>query len=349
MKGYVSFHPIDLSFFDELIAPLVAGRKVNPDDFLRRAVLLRRNGWVARGFAIAVEQFAAAAEPPTVDPAASPWKRLRANLEKIDYRPDALAAKAAQGFDPDLHVDGRPFFIAEGSAERVAAAVDAYVAAETEPAAAKIARDQVARIDADLAREIGPADIPEPSSDMGYRSDLLSLLTKIHELSRLAREGRSFSGDDDAAPRPAAEALPEELPWRALAMHARGTPFWIARDVDGLETICRAAGVRAPDCLSPAWRVYAEACEAFPSLKESLGLELRRPNDVGAFVSPGEIDQLLHFLSDHGTRIIQAAARGGEGPMATSLLRKIKECAVYAQRHGYGYLEASGILPPERG
>src|SRR4030095_13753045 len=37
MTGYVSFHPIDLAFFDELIAPLVAGRKVNPEAFLQRA------------------------------------------------------------------------------------------------------------------------------------------------------------------------------------------------------------------------------------------------------------------------------------------------------------------------
>ena len=347
MKGYVSFHPIDLAFFDELIAPLVAGRKVNPDEFLRRAVLFRRNSWVARGYATAVSQFAAASEPPTADPGASPWRRLRANLERIDYRPDELSRKAAQGFDADLHLDGRPFFIAEGSAERVAAAVEAYAAAESEPAAAKLARDQVARIDADLAREIGPAEIPDLSSDLGYRSDLLRLLTKIHDLGRAAREGRTFADDDDA-PRPATEALPEALPFRAVAMHARGTPFWIGRDVDGLETICRAAGVRAPDCLSPAWRVFAESCEAYPSLKESLGLELRRPKDVGAFVSPGEVDQLLHFLADHGARIINAAARGGEGAMATSLLRKMKECAVYAQRHGLGYLEASGILPPDR-
>jgi len=131
-------------------------------------------------------------------------------------------------------------------------------------------------------------------------------------------------------------------------MHARVTPFWLARDVDGLETICRAAGVRAPDCLSPAWRVFAEACEAFPALKESLGLELKRSQDVGAFVAPNEIASLLQFLSDHGAKIIGAATRGGEGAMATSLLRKIKECATYAQRHNLGYLEASGILPPER-
>jgi len=347
MKGFVSFHPIDLKFFDELIAPLVAGRKVNPEDFLRRAPRMRQNGWVARGFAVAMAQWAEGAEAPKADPTASPWKRLRANLERIDYKPDELARHAARVFDPDLHLDGRPFLIGEGSAERVAAAVDAYLAAETDVAAEKIAREQLARLDAELAREIEPADIPELASELGYRSDLLGLLTKIYELGRLAREGRGWV-DAEAPPRPAAEALPDELPWRAVSMHARVTPFWIGRDVDGLETICRAAGVRAPDCLGPAWRVFAEACEAFPALKDSLGLELKRARDVGAFVGPSEVPELVQFLADHGARIITAATRGGEGAMATALLRKIKECAVYAQRHGFGYLEASGILPSER-
>jgi hypothetical protein len=347
MKGYISFHPVDLSFFDEFIAPLVAGQKVNPDAFLQQAAHLRRNGWVARRFAVAVLQLADSSRPPDADPAASRWQRLRANLEKIDYRPDELALRAAQGFDPDLHLEGRPFFIAEGSAEKVAVAVDAYTAATSEPAVEKIVRDQLSRIDAKLARDVEPAEIAELSSDLSYRSDVLRLLTKIHDLARFAKEGRNFA-DDDVAPRPAATALPEELPWRALAMHARATPFWIAKDVDGLETICRAAGVRAPDCLAPAWRVYAGACDAFPALRDALGLELSRPRDVGAFVAPGEIDQLLQFLAEHGARIIGAAARGGEGSMATALMRKIKECAVYAHHHGFGYLEASGILPPDR-
>jgi hypothetical protein len=347
MKGYVSFHPIDLAFFDALIAPLVLGRKVNPEEFLQRAPILRRNGWVARRFAVAIAELAAGAEAPAADPTTSPWRRLRANLERIDFRPDAMASKAARGFDPELHLDGRPFFIVENSTEKVVSQVEAYAAAESESAVERIARSQVALLDAELARVVEPAEIAELSSDLGYRSDLLSLLTKIYEMARLAREGRDWV-DPDAAPRPATDALRDELPWRALSMHARVTPFWIARDVDGLETICRAAGVRAPDCLSPAWRVFAEACEAFPPLKESLGLELKRPQDVGAFVAPGEIGQLLQFLTEQGARIIGAATRGGEGAMATALLRKIKECATYAQRRGFGYLEASGLLPPER-
>src|SRR4029079_12727729 len=61
MKGLVSFHPVDLAFFDELIAPLAAGRKVNPESFLQRAPRLRQTAWIARRYVIALEQLAVAA------------------------------------------------------------------------------------------------------------------------------------------------------------------------------------------------------------------------------------------------------------------------------------------------
>jgi hypothetical protein len=337
MKGFVSFHPVDVAFFDELVAPLTAGRKVNPEAFLQKAATVRRSGWVARRFAVALEGLAAEIEAPKADPSSSVWQRLRTNLEKLDHRPDEAVKRAAKVFDPDLHLDGRPFFVTEGSAERVAEAVAQYAAAPDEAAAEKTAREQLARLDPELAKLVEPADLPDLSSDLGRRNDLLGSLKAIHDLARQARAGG-----------PQAESLGEELPWRAVAMHGQAYPFWLARDVDGLETICRAAGVMAPECLSPAWRLFAEACEAFPSLKDALKLEVSRERDVGAFVSPSEVGQLVDFLSAHGARIIGAAARAGEGPMATGLLRKIKECAVYARKNGLGYLEASGVLPPER-
>lgn len=347
MRGFVSFHPIDLGFFDAFIAPLLAGGKIDPEPFVVRAARIRRNGWIARRYAVAVEQLAAASEAPRADPTASRWRRLRTNLERIDFHPDELARRAALALDPDLHVDGRPFFTTEGSAERVAGTVDAYAEAGSEVEVGTIARNQLAHLDVELTRGVEPADLAEPSSDLSYRSELLGLLTKIHDLGRWAREGRNWV-EPDVRPRPAVEALPDELPWRAVSMHARVSPFWIARDVDGLETICRASGVSAPDGLSPAWRVFAEACEAFPALKERLGLELNRPRDVGAFVAPTDIAALIQFLTDHGARIIGAATRKGEGAAAATLLRKMKECAVYAHRHGFAYLEVSGVLPPER-
>jgi hypothetical protein len=126
-------------------------------------------------------------------------------------------------------------------------------------------------------------------------------------------------------------------------------PFWIARDVDGLETVCRAAGVPPPEFLVPARRLFAETCEEFPELAEALHVEVQGPRDVGAFVAAGDVPDLLEFLGLHGTRIIQVATQHGEGPACSTLLRKIRECAAYAERNGLGYIEASGILPPDLG
>jgi len=313
------------------------GRKVNPETYLHDAARVRRSGWVARRYAIGLEGLAAAIEAPKADPKSSMWERLRTNLEKLDHRPDESVRRAAKVFDPDLHLDGRPFFVTEGSAERVADAVAQYAAAPDEAAAERIAQEQLSRLDPELAKVFEPVDLPDLSSDLGRRNDLLGELKGIHDLARQAREGGK-----------AGEAIVEELPWRAVAVHGKARPFWIAKDVDGLETICRAAGVLAPDCMGPAWRLFAETVETFPALKDRLKLEMNGPRDVGAFVSPAEVGQLLEFLGQHGTRIISAAARAGEGPMATVLLRKIKECATYAKKNGLGYLEASGMVPPER-
>ena len=346
MKGTISFHPVDVAFFDDVIAPLLAGRKINPEPFVADALRVR-NAWAAaRSWPRAVATLAASVEPPAADASAGLWERIRTNLERFDHRPADVVRRAAAAFDPDLHLEGRPFFVAEGSAERVAEAVEAYRLAPTDAAASRLARDQLTKLDAELAQVVEPEAGSALSNDPQYRQDLLAALKTLHDVARAAREGALWR-PEEGEPRPAVEVLLGEVPWSAVRMHARVVPFWVARDVDGLETICRAAGVLAPECLVPAWRLFAETCEAHPGFKEALHLEIRRPRDVGAFVSPSEIPALLEFLTDHGTRIIGAAARAGEGPAATLLLRKVKECATYAAKRGFGYLEASGVEPPD--
>ncbi|HEX6851330.1 MAG TPA: hypothetical protein VF139_07955 [Candidatus Polarisedimenticolaceae bacterium] len=347
MRGLVSFHPADVAFFDDVIAPLVAGRKINPEPYLQEAIRLRKTWWRARRWPRALTELVEAATPPSADPTARLWDRIRTNLEKIDFRAPELARKAMQRLEADLHVDGRPFFVAEGSAERVAAAVEAFRTADGEPAADRLARDQASRLDPSFVDQVEPRDGEDLSADLQHRNDLLASLKRLFDLGRAAREGGSWPAEEGQPSRPAVQALAQELAWRAVWLHSRVQPFWVGRDVDGLETICRASGVPAPDCLVPAWRLFAESCDAFPEVKEGLHLEIQGPRDVGAFVAPGEVGALVEFLTQHGTRILAAAARAGEGPAATVLLRKIKECAVYAERRGLGYLEAAGIVPPD--
>lgn len=332
MRGLISFHPVDLDFFRTIIEPLAAGEKIDPDQYLEGALGVRSAAWETLRYKTALEGYFELLEPPEPPADGSMWQKIRSRLEELDFTPDPIAKLIGQKIDSDLHLHGRPFLITEGSAESVSSMVDRYREAEGEAAVRSLVREQLARIGPKLPEEVEPAEIERLSANMVYRRELLAALKEIYDMAASARSG---------------ESLPRELPWRSLLLHSRLVPFWIGRDVDGLETVCRAAGVEPPDCLSPAWSPFARTCEEFPSLREELGFELDGPCDLGAFVAPEETADLLTFLNTEGARIIQAAARHGEGPACTTLLRKIRECADYAARNGFGYLEASGIRPPE--
>jgi hypothetical protein len=346
MRGVVSFHPVDVAFFDEIVGPLWEGGKINPEAYLRDALRLRHVWWEARRFVRGLEHLAEGAAAPEAPGGGNLWQRVRTRLETYDHRPDPRAITAARHFDRDLHARGRPFFVAEGSAERVADAVERYREAAGNAEAAELAREQLRKLDPALVDAVEPVDGYELAADLIHRNDLLKELKEVFDLGRAVASGGSWPSAGGPS-RPAAEAAAAEIPFRAVRLHGRIHPFWIGDDVDGLESICRAAGVPAPDCLSPAWRLFAPVIGTVPALRDRLGLELRGPRDAAGLVLPPEVGSLLQFLEDHGARIIQAAARAGEGPAATALLRKIKECAVYASRRGLGYLEASGVEPPD--
>jgi hypothetical protein len=332
MRGLISFHPVDLDFFRTVIEPLASGEKIDPDAYLNSALGARSAAWESLRYKAALESYFELLVPPEPPADGGMWQKIRARLEELDFTPDPTAKLIGEKVDPELHLYGRPFLITEGSADSVSSMVDRYREAQGEAAVRSLLREQLARIGPKLPDEVEPAEIERLSADMVYRRELLAALKEIYDMAAAARSGKSS---------------PLELPWRSLLLHSRLVPFWIGRDVDGLETICRAAGVEPPDCLAPAWRPFARTCEEFPALREALGFELDGPRDLGAFVSPDEIGELLTFLNTEGARLIQAAARHGDGPTCTTLLRKIRECASYAVRNGFGYLEASGIRPPE--
>jgi len=342
MRGIVSFHPIDMEFFDGLIGPLTVGEKVNPERFLETAVRARATDWYAKRYKRSLETLLTLLEPPPPPSEGSMWDKVRSRLERFDYKPDPTAKLIDGKIDPDLHLYGRPFLICEVSADRVSTIVDEFLAADGESSREALVLEQLLRVRPELGGALEPALVREPTSEMSYRNDLLKSLKSIFGLARPSRDG----DDGDGGPlMSVAEMDPRDLPWRTVHLHSRAVPFWIGRDVDGLETVCQSAGVEPPSFLAPAWRLFSPAIEARPEFRDELTTELRAEKDLGAFVSAEDVPELLAFLNAHGARIIQVATRHGVGPTCTTLLRKIRECAHYAQRHGMGYLEACGIFP----
>ena len=343
MQGTLSFHPVDLTFFDDLIQPLLAGEKVNPGRYLQAGQRVRQAACTTARYTRALESHLQQLVPPAAPAAGGLWNKVRTRLERLDFRPDPVAVLVAQHVDVDLHLHGRPFFITEGSAERVVTIVDEYLNAPNDDAVSSLVLEQLVRLDPQLARCVQPDEQGAPTTpNASYRTELLGNLKQVFDLARAARDGAQWNlpGGTRA---PAGAVLVDELPWRAISLHGRAAPYWTARDVDGLATVCQAAGVEVPDFLTPAWRLFGDACDTFPGLRDSLKLELRKERDLGAFVSPRDVPRLLAFLNETGSRIIQVATRHGEGPACTNLLRMIKECALHAELHGKGYAEAVGV------
>lgn len=355
MKGIISFHPVDLGFFDGFAAPLINGDKIPLDAYLDEAVGARRRAWEARRFAHALESILEAARLPSLEPILarpasatelvgsvvelirSPEKVLRGvkeRLDRFDHRLDDLSRLVVEKVDPDLHLFGRPFLITAGSPGTVADVVDRYRRAASAKAVDNLALEQLIQLDSRLS-QVEPEEDSPLSPDLAYRTEVfreLKALPCIREAGRPALEWQS----PDAG-----------IPWIAVRAHALVVPFWLARDVDGLETMCRAAGIPAPPFLSSPARLFREAGAEVQDVAGMLDRDLEGPRDLGAFVAPEHVPDLVSFLAAQGSQIIRVAARCGEAPAASGLLRKIRECAVYAEVRGLGYLEASGILPPD--
>ena len=141
MKGIFSFHPVRVEFFDDIVQPLVAGRKVNPETYLHAALRLRTYTSRTRRYQWAIEDILVVSEPPKPEKGAGILKNLRTQLERLDHREDALTQRIKKAVDPDLHLHGRPFFVTEGSAHRVAERVDEYFTAHNTDAVDTLAID----------------------------------------------------------------------------------------------------------------------------------------------------------------------------------------------------------------
>lgn len=346
MRGTISFHPVDAAFFEGVIAGLLAGRKVQPEAFLAEAVPVRHSWIASRRTIRAIERAFEEAEPPKAVEGANLFARIKATALAVDHKVDAATRKAMKAIDLELHLHGRPFFIGEESVERVSTVVHEFRTAGSPATAESTVLDQLAKLDPTFPAAFAPSNEDEVEPDAAYRAELLRDLRSLYELAAAARRGDAWVQGGGRS-RSAIAVLLEEAPWRAVRLHARAVPFWQGREVDGLETVCRASRIDPPACLKPAHALFAEACQEFAGFHEGLPLEIAGERAVGAYVPAAEIDDLLDFLTNQGAAIIRVASKYGEGPRCVVLLRKIRECVAYARRHGLGYLEASGIPTPD--
>ncbi len=350
MKGLVSFHAFDPSFADDVIVPLWNGTRINPEPWLLEGCSLLQRAWRTAAWKQTILDLIADSTD-TIEPVDSGIKTdllspFRKSVAKLFTPVDRDAERIKASIQPGLHLDGRPFFIVEESSNTVIRLVDEYRKARDDEAVDALVREQLTRLNPALARSIRPTEGPAAQSALAYRSNLLSSLKSIHALGRAFREGLAWRGalTDGKTPQQAVRLLP----WFAAAMHARFRPFWVAENVDGLVSIAQAAGIEASPVLQSPLPLFT-AIKPVDARPMTLGRELDGPRSTGAWVPPEDVPRLIDWLQAEGAAIIRIATEHGEGVRVRTLLQKIRECAAYAARHRYGYLEAVDVDPPHWG
>lgn len=346
MRGVVSFHPFDVELFEVLLDPLIEGKKVNPETYLEVCFRKRVADWRTTGYKTTIQLMLREVEPPELPTEGSMWNKVRARLERMEYKPDAVVQTLSDRIEPELHLRGRPFFITEGSPDRVGRFCDDYLSARDVNTIDGLVLEQLLKLDRTLGREIEAEVLGDPPAATTVHADLLQRLRELYELAGAARKGANW-GNVGMTQRPALEILNEELPWRCIEIHAEAVPFWIAEDVDGLEGLCHASDMTPPPCLISARPIFTRFGDTFPALLDGIRSDLTEAKRLGGYVPAADVPELLRFLTESGARIIQAAARHGVGKTCTNLLKKIRECASFAEQHGTAYLEASGLDHPK--
>ena len=350
MKGLVSFHAFDPSFTDDVIVPLWNGTRINPEPWLLEGCSLLNRAWrTAAWKQTMLDMLAARPEevvPETSDRKARMLNPFRKSVAKLFTPVDRNTERFKALVQPGLHLDGRPFFIAEESSSAAIRMVDEYRKARDDEAVDALVREQLIRLDPLLARTIRPIEGPSAPSALVCRANLLDALKSVHALGRAFREGVVWRGSitDGKSPAEAARLLP----WFSAAMHARLRPFWDAEDVDGLVSIAQAAGVEPTPVLQSPLPLFQDL-KPVDARPMTLGRGLDGPRSTGAWVPPEDVPRLIDWLQAEGAAIIRTAAEHDEGSRVRTLLQKIRECAAYAARQNFGYLEAVDVHPPHWG
>lgn len=346
MHGSVAFLPFDPAFLRDVVVPLWDGESIDPTAFQDRCWSHYAAAYRCETWKQALAEFlrpVEAHEPETGSAARDRVRVLRRGLERMFTPVDREAERLRAEIDEALVLRGRPFLVTEGSVDSVAARVDEYLAAANDDAIDALAREQLVRQDPELARRIVPADGPPAASPLSYRAAVLRGLKSVHALGKAVRDQGRWRGELTEGLE-AAEAA-TRLPWFAAVLHARRTPFWYAEHADGLAAVSDAAGVPMPECASTAATLFADL---EPCVPRPTALGPVEDRSLGVWVPPERVPDLVDWLNGYGARILRAASEFGETDAVRSVLRKMKECATFAIRHGAGYLEAGGIEPPHR-
>lgn len=333
----ISYHPVDVDFIHQRVIPFVTGERELDDLF----------GALVTGFIVRRRAKKWAFGAMDAD------ERL-ADLQ--DERGDP-AAFGLPGFDCDVQVWGRPYFICDETPREVSATLSVYQQAKTQDEVDAIARRTLGLLDAKLTEEerqllggkLSEIVVPEESDDDKELSDTEIVETAVWKL-RIFRDafdayqrGASYTDPDGREHQPAA-LFQSDFPLAALEFASQFRPGWMARGYGWPTFLIQQVDVDLDDLFESAAPLFEPLGKLGVMIAESLESTLTENYMLGGYVPVDEIPILQQLLEDYGEKINAWAEseNWGEGG-AEIYLQGIRESLWEAANHGLGFVEATEV------
>jgi hypothetical protein len=352
--GYdVSNHPVDTKLITERLIPALLGN-ASIDDILDRAadlcvVASRANQW---GFRVMQVQHDLGNE------------QFDAEME----RPFLMLP----GFESDLSVWGRPFFIVADTVDESLAAFEQYMQCTRQDLAGvdRIAASMLTWLDAKKGSwpaDSAPAKVALVEAVYPLAKHLPELKKKDQQLAdagqtrlRLAkileayREGWAHRDSkrkikSDVFDEPAkARDVALEAPYILLNIASQVLPGWMARGTVWPTQLFEKIDVSVSHVFETPAALFEPLVRAFPALEERFRTTIIENYSLGGYVRPENVPVLRALVEKHQRELIFAfvephEAAGADLERLSMDYQKILEPVVFAERNGYGCIEAAEI------
>lgn len=308
MVGFdTSFHAVDIRLIESRIIPFVAGFGADHDldDLVARAVEQRKVRFRAKAWALGAY----------------------------------AAAGHDSGFDAQLYVWGRPYFITADAAADVAEAVVRYANCAPETVDA-LAAEQLRALDPRLAAHTQPDADGSLPDDHGLTTLLSWKIRLLRDAMVALRTGRGEVTHPSGDTQDAGEVLANNLQFAVVEFAAALLPGWMDRGPCWPTLLAGEAGLGRPPGFTDNEPLLGLLGAQMPEFPWPIRDTIEENYEVGGFVPAMDVAAARQWLTDHAAHL---TAEADDGNRLTTTLRKCDEALALAQRIGGGFAEATEI------
>jgi hypothetical protein len=375
----ISNHAVDTTFIQgKLIPALMNG--TNLDDYWAKAARLSLVSHHAKQQALRVMKLSwdvserqRAATPEQIIRTPKKLSLLQKLMGKPAFEETKILSKSTglPGFDSDLAVWGRPFFIIADNARESLDTLAKYLAANPNDSAdvQRIVGDVLSTLERarnQLPKDLHPAalvvldeaypladhlsadnDEAEPPDVAASAQYLGQLLAALQEAWHHRHTDKSIENDvfQEAAP---ANQLAAQIPYYLINLSSQLLPGWIGRGHVWPTALFEKIGVDVSHVFETPSALFADMVKAYPAIEENFSTTIYENWCLGGYVPPNKVSQLDALLKQHRKDLILAwsdeKSLSEEEVQAWSTdYIKIVEPVTLALENGYGFIEATEV------